>query len=87
MQNVFVTRVIPQIGIDILNRELGGCDVNSCDTPLSKDALKAQVKGRTGIVCLLTDVIDGEILDAAGPQLNIVSNIAVGYNNIDVKFG
>ncbi len=85
MERVFVTRVIPQIGIDILKRELGGCDVNTSDKPLPKDELKAQVKGRTGIVCLLTDMIDGEILDAAGPQLKVVSNVAVGYNNIDVK--
>lgn len=85
MQSVFVTRVIPQIGIDILQRELGGCDVNAADAPLSKEELKSAVRGRTGIVCLLTDVIDGEVLDAAGPQLKVVANVAVGYNNIDVK--
>ncbi len=85
MQSVFVTRVIPQIGIDILRRELGGCDINADDRALSKEELKARVKGRAGIVCLLTDAIDAEILDAAGPQLKVVSNVAVGYNNIDVK--
>ena len=36
------------------------------------------------IVCLLTDTIDAAVLDAAGPQLKIVANVAVGYNNIDV---
>jgi glyoxylate reductase len=36
------------------------------------------------IVCLLTDTIDAAVLDAAGPQLTVVANVAVGYNNIDV---
>ena len=85
MERVFVTRVIPQIGTDILKRELGGCDINAADVALSKDELKARVKGRAGIVCLLTDTIDADVLDAAGPQLKIVANVAVGYNNIDVK--
>ncbi len=85
MHSVFVTRKIPQIGFDILQRELGGYDFNEADLPLSREELKARVAGRAGIVCLLTDAIDAEILDAAGPQLKIVSNIAVGYNNIDVK--
>lgn len=83
-QKVFVTRQIPQPGLDILKRELGGFDINVDDHPLSKQELMAAVKGREGIVCLLTDTINGEILDAAGPQLKVVCNVAVGYNNIDV---
>ena len=43
-----------------------------------------RVKGVDAIVCLLTDTINAEVLDAAGPQLKIVANVAVGYNNIDV---
>src|SRR5262245_28657789 len=85
MHSVFVTCQIPQIGLDILNSKLGGFDINTDDHPLSKDELKAHVKGRTGIVCLLTDSIDAAVLDAAGPQLKVVANVAVGYNNIDVK--
>lgn len=43
-----------------------------------------RVRGVDAIVCLLTDTIDAAVLDAAGPQLKIVANVAVGYNNIDV---
>jgi len=38
-----------------------------------------------GLLCLLTDKIDGEVLDAAGEQLKVISNFAVGYDNIDVS--
>ena len=82
--NIYVTRQIPQSGLDLLQRELGGFEINSADKQLSKAELKAAIKGRDAIMCLLTDAIDGEVLDAAGPQLKIVANVAVGYNNIDV---
>ncbi len=48
-----------------------------------KDLLK-NIKGCDALLCLLTDKIDGEILDAAGPQLKIVANYAVGFDNIDL---
>jgi glyoxylate reductase len=43
-----------------------------------------RVRGSDGILCLLTDRIDGELLDAAGPQLKVVSNHAVGFDNVDI---
>jgi glyoxylate reductase len=85
MNPVYVTRPLPPAGTETLQREGVAFDINSADVPLSRDELKARVRGRTGIVCLLTDAIDREILDAAGPQLRVVANVAVGYNNIDVK--
>jgi glyoxylate reductase len=51
---------------------------------ISREELLQRVKGVDAIVCLLTEAIDGAVLDAAGPQLKIVANVAVGYNNIDV---
>jgi glyoxylate reductase len=51
---------------------------------ISREELLQRVKGVDAIVCLLTETIDGEVLDAAGRQLKIVANVAVGYNNIDV---
>jgi glyoxylate reductase len=54
------------------------------DKAISRDELLERVAGTHGIVCLLTDAIDAAVLDAAGPQLRIVANVAVGYNNIDV---
>jgi glyoxylate reductase len=51
---------------------------------ISREELLRRVAGVDAIVCLLTDAIDAAVLDAAGPQLKIVANVAVGYNNIDV---
>jgi glyoxylate reductase len=51
---------------------------------ISRAELLQRVKGVDAIVCLLTETIDVAVLDAAGPQLKIVANVAVGYNNVDV---
>ena len=63
----------------------------NCDVDLyvgeQGDLARGNVAARQGldaIVCLLTETIDAAVLDAAGPQLKIVANVAVGYNNIDV---
>ncbi len=84
MRNTYVTRHIPQPGLDVLTRDLGGYDINADDHPFSRAELIQAIKGRSAVVCLLTDIFDGEVFDAAGPQLKIVANVAVGYNNIDV---
>jgi glyoxylate reductase len=62
------------------------CDVesNQRDIPFTPKQLLQKLKGKDGLICLLTDVISDEVL-AKNPQLKIVSNVAVGYNNIDVK--
>ncbi len=80
---VFVTRVIPQQGIDLLKES---CDVtvNEDDRVLSREELICQVKDCQGLLCLLTDQIDSEVFDA-NPNLKVVANYAVGYNNIDIK--
>ena len=51
---------------------------------ISREELLQRVKGKHAVICLLTDTIDTVLLDAAGPQLKIVANVAVGHNNIDV---
>ena len=80
---VYVTRMIPQENIDELRQHFV-VDVNPEDRALTKDELKQEAKGRDAIVSLITDTIDGELLDAAGPQCKIVANYAVGINNFDV---
>lgn len=55
------------------------------DAAMSRDELLRRSAGKDAIVCLLTDAIDAALLDAAGPQLKVVANVAVGYNNIDVE--
>jgi len=51
--------------------------------PSRPEVLK-RVAGKDALICLLTEKVDAELLDAAGPQLRIVANVAVGYDNIDV---
>ena len=78
-----VTRVIPEPALELL-REAGELWVSDRDAPLETDDLEAAVSGATAIVTLLHDRVDGDLLDAAGPQLRCVANVAVGYDNIDV---
>ena len=54
------------------------------ELPPPRDILLGKVIGIDGILCLLTDKIDQELMEAAGPQLKVISQIAVGYNNIDI---
>ena len=81
---VLVTRRIPAAGLARLEDE---CDTEVWEDPLPppRDVLLEKVVGCDGVLALLTDKIDAELMDAAGPQLKVVSNFAVGYNNIDVE--
>ena len=83
MAKVVITGKIPAIAVERLRAEH---EVISWDEPvaISRDELLKRVKGADAIVSLLTEKVDAELLDAAGPQLKVVSNVAVGYNNIDV---
>ena len=83
VHRVLVTRKLPSSVIASSKRV---CDVDLYvgDKAISRDELLQRVAGKHAIVCLLTDAIDAAVLDAAGPQLKVVANVAVGYNNIDV---
>ena len=80
---VFVSSGIPQPGLDILERECQ-VKVNPYDRFLSKQELVDEVKEADGLLCLLPDTIDKEIM-SVNTNLKIISNYAVGYNNIDVE--
>lgn len=54
------------------------------DRPMPRERLLAEVKGKRGLLPMLTDRIDDELLDAAGSDLRVVANYAVGYDNVDV---
>ncbi|TCK35295.1 lactate dehydrogenase-like 2-hydroxyacid dehydrogenase [Paraburkholderia sp. BL8N3] len=82
-QSVYVTRMIPEQTIDTL-REHFDVNVNPEDRAHTREELLKAVRGRDAVVSLLTDKIDGEVLDAAGPQCRIVANYAVGFNNFDL---
>ncbi len=80
---VFVTRVIPEAGLASI-REACDVEIWAERMPPSRQELLRRVPGCAGLISLLSDAIDGEVMDAAGPQLKVISNFAVGYNNIDV---
>ena len=79
----FVSRRIFQEYVDSIH-EAADAEVWPDDLPPSRSVLLEKVKGVDGLLCLLTDKIDGELMDAAGPQLKVISQIAVGYENIEV---
>ncbi len=83
--NVYVTRLIPQAGIDLLKQHCKTVDINPRDEILPRAELLKQVRGRDGVLCLLSDAIDAAVFDAAGNQCKGFANHAVGFNNVDVK--
>lgn len=80
---VFVTRPIPENGINLLKQKFEV--VVGEDKVLSKEELKQKVAGFEALLTLLSDKIDREILEAAGGELKIVANYAVGFDNIDLE--
>lgn len=83
---VFVTRKIPQIGIDMLKQAGFEVKTSPLDRPLTKEELKQEVVGVDAILSELTDKIDSEIIDAGLPTLKIIANYAVGFDNVDVNY-
>ncbi len=80
---IFVTRRIPEEGIELLRRH-HEVEVNPEDRILEKHEIIEALKDKEGLLCLLTDPIDAEVIKTA-PKLKMISNYAVGYDNIDVK--
>jgi len=80
---VFVTRKIPEPGLEILRKEFE-MEVNPYDRVLLKEEIIKGLKGKDGLLCLLTDPIDADVINSE-PKLKMIASYAVGYNNIDVK--
>ena len=80
---IFVTRLIPEKGLEMLRQE---ADVEVWQDPLPPpyETLIQKVKGMDALLCLLTDRIDGNLMDAIGPQVKVISQMAVGFDNIDI---
>jgi len=85
-KKIYITREIPKEGIDML-RKINNFDVkvSPYDRVLSSREIIKNAKGVDALLSLLTDKIDGKILDGIGTNLKIVANYAVGFNNIDLK--
>lgn len=83
MFKVFVTRIIPQEGLEMLRKECH-VEVFPLDRPITREELLEAVKDKDGLLCLLSDRVDKEVMEA-GRNLRVISNYAVGYDNIDIE--
>jgi glyoxylate reductase len=80
---VFVSRIIPDRGLEML-RDKVDLEIWQDPLPPSYDVLLQKVAGVDGFICLLTDKIDPNLMDTAGKQLKVISQMAVGFDNINV---
>ena len=82
MKVLVTQRIFPE-GLELLERAGFEVDLNDANEPLPKADLIERVQKADGVLCLLTDTLDSEVIGAA-PNLKAIANVAVGYNNIDV---
>lgn len=85
MAKIFVSRKFPGTALNRLMQSGNEVTISEFDRPLTSIELLERAKGADGLLSLLTDHIDGEVVDALGPQLKVVSNYAVGFDNIKVQ--
>ena len=81
---VFITRKIPDQGLQMI-QQFCDADIWQDELPPSREVLLEHARGKQGLLSLLTDTIDAEIMDAAGNDLKVISNHAVGTDNIDLR--
>ena len=83
---IFITRSIPDEGINMLQKRKSlKLDIYEKDRQISRRELLKRVKGADIILSILTEKMDAQVMDAAGPQLKMIANYAVGFNNIDLE--
>uniref|UniRef100_A0A8C9R9V0 Glyoxylate reductase/hydroxypyruvate reductase n=1 Tax=Scleropages formosus TaxID=113540 RepID=A0A8C9R9V0_SCLFO len=80
---VYITRKVPPEGLEIVRR----CgrvkfELWDSDDPVPRDELLKKVKGVDGLLCMLTEKVDAELLDAAGPNLKVLSTMSVGFDHL-----
>ncbi|XP_071087463.1 glyoxylate reductase/hydroxypyruvate reductase-like [Haliotis cracherodii] len=81
---VYITRRVPEVGPRLLAESCNVTQWNK-DDPVPRAELLKEVVGKDALFCLLTEKIDDEVLDAAGPQLKVVATMSVGYDHVDVE--
>lgn len=82
---IAITRRLPDVATDLLNDAGHEIRLHDTDLPPSREQLTRLVAGADAVVSLLSDAIDVDVLDAAGPQLRVVANYAVGLDNVDLE--
>ena len=87
MSKIFITRPIPEVGVGLLKAK--GYEVVINEKAEGRAATKEELiegaKGADAILSILTDKIDGEVMDVGTPTLRIIANYAVGFDNIDLE--
>jgi len=81
---ILITRKLPSSVLSKLERA-AEIDLHTGETALPPAELRARVADKDALICLLTDTVDRALVDA-GPRLKVISNVAVGYNNIDIPY-
>ena len=84
-KKIYITRKIPIIGIQKLQLQYD-VEIWDQELPVPREILLEKVVGCDAILCMLSDRIDEEVILAAGDNLKVIGNYAVGYNNIDISF-
>ncbi len=82
-KNIFLSRPLPEAGMELLKQSEFNVDIHWDEEPLSRETMLKRAQKAHGLICLLSDIIDPAFMDAA-PHLEVISNYAVGYNNIDI---
>jgi glyoxylate reductase len=81
---IFITRLIPGPGLALVQKHFPNADIWPAEMPPTREQLLAKIRGMDGLLCLLTERIDAELMDAAGPQLKVISSMSVGMDHIDI---
>lgn len=85
MSRIFITRTIPQPGIDRLKQVFDDVEVYPFERDITKTELISLMKECDVLLCLLTNIIDKEVIES-NPKLKGICNYAVGFNNIDIPY-
>jgi len=80
---IFISRLIPNRGLDLVKEHFLP-DTWPNEIPPTREELLEKVRGVDGLLCTLTEKVDAELMDAAGPQLKIISSMSVGVDHIDI---
>jgi len=81
---IYITRKVPGESLEIFKQKGYEVNQNEFDRPVTEEELINGIKGVDGIISLLTEKFDGDMMDLAGPQLKVISNYAVGFDNINI---
>lgn len=85
IMKVFVSRRIPAEGLAVIKQSGITLELWDSDEPVPRAELLKGISGAHGLVCLLSDKIDAEVLDVAGPNLKVISTMSVGYDHLSVE--